>query len=237
MPNIKRVMGDLANFQKNKPNNIFIHYDDSNIMLVKALIIGPEDTPYEGGFYFFELRFPDDYPFSPFKVKFLTTDGKIRFNPNLYQCGKVCLSIINTWSGPSWSPCQDLTSVLIAIQTMVMNDNPLNNEPGYDNLPKTDKKCADYIAAIAHENLRFAILKMLDNPIYLEFKNIIIDHFIKNYTNYKNFAQKYRYDNEEKKINGKYENINISTVYSMSFYTNFKLLRRNIQKKYKELIH
>jgi Ubiquitin-conjugating enzyme len=38
-------------------------------------------------------------------MKFLTTGaGSVRFNPNLYNCGKVCLSLLGTWSGPSWSP-------------------------------------------------------------------------------------------------------------------------------------
>jgi hypothetical protein len=28
----------------------------------------------------------------------------VRFNPNLYINGKVCLSLLGTWSGPSWNP-------------------------------------------------------------------------------------------------------------------------------------
>lgn len=40
-----------------------------------------------------------------FQVQFLTTGGgRVRFNPNLYDCGKVCLSLLGTWSGPSWEP-------------------------------------------------------------------------------------------------------------------------------------
>jgi hypothetical protein len=39
------------------------------------------------------------------QVQFLTTGGgQVRFNPNLYNCGKVCLSLLGTWSGPSWQP-------------------------------------------------------------------------------------------------------------------------------------
>lgn len=39
------------------------------------------------------------------QAKFLTTGGgSVRFNPNLYNCGKVCLSLLGTWSGPSWDP-------------------------------------------------------------------------------------------------------------------------------------
>jgi hypothetical protein len=39
------------------------------------------------------------------QVQFLTTGGgTVRFNPNLYNCGKVCLSLLGTWAGPSWQP-------------------------------------------------------------------------------------------------------------------------------------
>ncbi len=39
------------------------------------------------------------------QVQSLTTGGgKVRFNPNLYDDGKVCLSLLGTWHGPSWDP-------------------------------------------------------------------------------------------------------------------------------------
>lgn len=48
------------------------------------------------------------------QVKFLTTGGgRCRFNPNLYNCGKVCLSLLGTWSGPSWDPA---TSTLLQVR-------------------------------------------------------------------------------------------------------------------------
>lgn len=60
-----------------------------------ALILGPFDTPYEGGFFCFFLKFPTNYPIRPPKVKLMTTgDGLVRFNPNFYKNGKVCLSIL-----------------------------------------------------------------------------------------------------------------------------------------------
>lgn len=62
---------------------------------IHALITGPFDTPYEGGFFYFLIRCPPDYPIRPPRVKLMTTgDGRVRFNPNLYRSGKVCLSII-----------------------------------------------------------------------------------------------------------------------------------------------
>jgi len=60
-----------------------------------ALIIGPFDTPYEGGFFYFYIRCPPDYPIRPPRVRLMSTGGgRVRFNPNLYKNGKVCLSIL-----------------------------------------------------------------------------------------------------------------------------------------------
>jgi ubiquitin-protein ligase len=59
------------------------------------MITGPFDTPYEGGFFYFVIRCPPDYPIRPPRVKLMTTgQGQVRFNPNLYKNGKVCLSIL-----------------------------------------------------------------------------------------------------------------------------------------------
>ena len=67
------------------------------------MIIGPSDTPYANGCFLFDIFLPGSYPNSPPQVQFLTTGGgRVRFNPNLYENGKVCLSLLGTWSGPSW---------------------------------------------------------------------------------------------------------------------------------------
>ena len=63
--------------------NIYIVPDEDDITLVRAAIIGPDDTPYENGIYFYEIRFPENYPYSPPKVQFMTNDGNTRMHPNL----------------------------------------------------------------------------------------------------------------------------------------------------------
>ena len=63
-------------------------------------MIGPDNTPYSYGFYLFNIFIPEEYPFKPPTVKIYTqNENKTRFNPNLYVNGKVCLSILNTWTG------------------------------------------------------------------------------------------------------------------------------------------
>ena len=60
--------------------------------LMKALISGSEDTPYTHGLYEFHIACPLEYPKKPPLVSIVTTgNGKVRFNPNLYDDGYVCL--------------------------------------------------------------------------------------------------------------------------------------------------
>ena len=99
-----------------------------NIFKGYAMIIGPSDTPYQDGFYFFEFNFPYDYPHSPPVLTFLSNGDNIRFNPNLYRNGKVCISLLNTWKGDQWTSCQSISSILLTL--CILNENPLLNEPG-----------------------------------------------------------------------------------------------------------
>ena len=68
----------------------------------------------------------------PPKIKFITTTGHERLNPNLYKNGKLCLSILNTWHGPGWTPSNTIRSVLMTILGHIFVKYPLANEPGYE---------------------------------------------------------------------------------------------------------
>ena len=86
---INRLLKDVRQIMKHPltDNNIYYTHDDEDMLKGYALIVGPSDTPYFGGYYFFEFNYPYDYPFSPPKVKYMTNDGQTRYNPNLYKCG------------------------------------------------------------------------------------------------------------------------------------------------------
>lgn len=158
---------------------IFIIPDDEDLTLVRCMIIGPEDTPYENGMYFYEIRFPENFPYSPPKVKFLTNDGVTRIHPNFYSCGKVCVSIIGTWNGPGWTSCQTLSSVLLTFMSLLIK-NPLWQEPGFAN--ENTQRNRDYNKLITYENIRIGILKMMSKiPDGFEvFKDIMIEHLRQN---------------------------------------------------------
>ena len=72
--------------------------------------------------YFFTIEFPSNYPHIPPTLKYISR-SKVRIHPNIYVSGKVCLSILNTWKGPSWTSSMDISCVLLSLQSL------LNNEP------------------------------------------------------------------------------------------------------------
>ncbi|XP_061701126.1 ubiquitin-conjugating enzyme E2 Z isoform X3 [Syngnathoides biaculeatus] len=133
-------------------------------LMIHALITGPFDTPYEGGFFLFLFRCPPDYPIHPPRVKLITTgQNTVRFNPNFYRNGKVCLSILGTWTGPAWSPAQSISSVLISIQSL-MTEKPYHNEPGFEQEQHPgDSKT--YNECIRHETVRVAVCDMLEGKV------------------------------------------------------------------------
>ena len=95
---IKRVVKDIKEINKNPIENVYYEPDEDNVMRGYVMICGVKDTPYCYGNYFFTFNFTDKYPFEPPKVKLKQVMEQLD-EPNLYRNGKVCLSILNTWSG------------------------------------------------------------------------------------------------------------------------------------------
>jgi ubiquitin-protein ligase len=159
-------------------HGIYYLHNEDDILKGNALIIGPSETPYENGYYLFTFKFPSNYPHSPPEVKFCTSDGQTRFNPNLYTHGKVCVSILNTWKGEKWTGCQTISSVLLALCTLLTN-TPLLNEPG------VTEKHTDYTVyntIITYKNFETAILKVITNDYVLSnfsiFSDVMKTHFL-----------------------------------------------------------
>jgi ubiquitin-conjugating enzyme E2 Z len=179
------------------------------------------------GFFFFDIKIPDNYPFSPPVFKFKTKDPNknVRFNPNLYKNGKVCLSIINTWDGPKWSPCNTIMSTIISIQSMVFVKNAITNEPGYEN--KSQNILKEYDDAVQYASLNIGVLEMLKNTPYgfYYFKNKIQEYFLKNYDWYINKCV----SEENKTYNNELFNMKISLNYE-KLKGDFEILRKSIQK-------
>ena len=189
---IKRIINDIKVITKTPLTDHGIYYihDDTDLLKGKALIIGPKNTPYENGYYLFEFIFPSNYPYSPPKLIYYTNDGNTRFNPNLYKCGKVCLSILNTWRGEQWTSCQTITTILLTLCT-TLNETPILNEPG---ITKNHEDYFNYHNILKYKNLEFAVLMILKNETIMkkfnEFSPIMKQHFIDNYNNNMNTIDK-----------------------------------------------
>ena len=158
--NIKRIMIDVKEVLSESMDNIDYSHDEQNAYKGYACLKGPSKTPYEYGYYFFELDFPANYPFSPPTVKFINYDGTTRFNPNLYINGKVCLSILNTWDGEKWSACQSIRTLLLMLLTL-LNEEPLLNEPG---ITRDHSNFEAYHQLIEYKNIEISVLKYLQKP-------------------------------------------------------------------------
>jgi len=154
----KRLSRDLTAAQDPSvaEQGIWYALDPADMRKGRALIRGIEKTPYEGCLGVFDILFPDDYPFSPPKVTWMTSDGITRFHPQLYREGKVCLSILGTWQGPGWSASLNLVSVLQVIQSLFV-DNPLSNEPGFEKGTLEEDKFRWYAEYVEHQFATYMI--------------------------------------------------------------------------------
>lgn len=75
----------------------------------------------------------------------------LRLNPNLYENGHVCLSLLNTWKGKGtelWDGSNSsILQLLISLQGLVLNVAPYYNEAGYERqigLPEGEKNSLMY---------------------------------------------------------------------------------------------
>jgi ubiquitin-conjugating enzyme E2 Z len=217
---ISRLLKDVKQIIKNPltDNGIYYIHDDTNMMKGYALIIGPEDTPYFGGYYFFELYFSHDYPHSPPSVKYWTNYNNIRFNPNLYTCGKVCVSLLNTWRGDQWTSCQTISTVLLTLCTLLCKD-PLLNEPGVC-IGHSDIKPYDEIIQYANLDIAVCNVIMKKEQFFLPFFNyffpFIKERFIVNFDKLIEFAEKknVEFNCETKDFKTSYYAMEISVDYN-----------------------
>jgi ubiquitin-conjugating enzyme E2 N len=99
---------------------------EENLRHFNVMILGPQQSPYEGGCYKLELFLPEEYPMAPPKVRFLT---KI-YHPNIDKLGRICLDILKD----KWSPALQIRTVLLSIQALLSAPNP--EDPLAENIAK-----------------------------------------------------------------------------------------------------
>jgi ubiquitin-conjugating enzyme E2 D/E len=137
MSTLKRLNAELREILETPPLNCSagpINYD--NMYEWYAIILGPVDTPYQGGTFKLKITFPRNYPFKPPIINFVT---KI-YHCNINYSGSICLDILNT----NWSPVLTISKVLLSICSLLDEPNP--NDPLVENIAKlynTNKELHD----------------------------------------------------------------------------------------------
>ena len=218
---LKRILNkDIKEISKLNLNSlgIYIQFNEDNFFEAKAMIVGPKDSLYEGGFLFFNIYFPKNYPFSPPDITYVSRNN-IRIHPNIYVghgtkgFGKVCLSILGTWSGPKWTTVMDITTVLLTIQSL-LDKNPLHHEPGQEKNETLMNQL--YNQVIEYDTINTLILKNYIHPptgfhIFLEdMKN----EFKKYNKNIQNLLDQKK-NEEKRKITVSFYRINVLIDYQL----------------------
>ncbi|XP_072142910.1 ubiquitin-conjugating enzyme E2 Z-like [Dermacentor andersoni] len=140
-----RIKTAIAEFKAPPPYGLF-----RKTTRIRALVVGPSDTPYDGGLFYFILKCPSTYPVNPPKARIMTTDdGRVEFG---------------TWIGPPWTQAQTIESVLISIHSL-LNENPFTNEPGasfFSLLMKILDYERNYNSFLQHETMRAAVCSKVE---------------------------------------------------------------------------
>jgi ubiquitin-protein ligase len=140
---------------------IMYQHSETDMLTGYACIVGPSDSLYFGGYYFFVFKFPTNYPHSPPIVSYLTNK-------------KVCASIVNTWRGEQWSGCQNIRSVLMTFQSL-LDKEPLLHEPG---IRSGHSDFISYHTIVEYYNYRFACLTLLTElTTYITIESTLVPAF------------------------------------------------------------
>jgi ubiquitin-protein ligase/predicted HAD superfamily Cof-like phosphohydrolase len=187
---MKRVAKDF-NALNDPDSGIYAKLLNDDLGKIYMMLIGPEETPYEGALFFFTIEHSKQYaggtggyPAYPPKVIHYSPYS-VRIHPNLYTpqgTGKVCLSILGTWEGPGWTAMMTFTTIAQTILS-ILDHEPLRNEPGYvKGHEDVVKKYTDYVRYVtlretienvlsADDNIVLSVSGMPDIPFYKIFAN------------------------------------------------------------------
>lgn len=180
---IRALAREFASLARNLPvhfdSSIFVRIDEQ-INYIRALITGPDQTPYDSGVFIFDVICGESYPNEPPKVNFNNSSG-VRQSPIMYGGGKVCLSLLNNWpayKSEMWNKLSNLQQVFLAIQSQILIGSPYWNEPGHENCPELQN--VHYRQYCQYYTMRYCmvdVIRDIKNGKYPEFKEVVLNHF------------------------------------------------------------
>ena len=114
---LQRITRELAELRRDPPSNCSAGpISDHNMFEWEGVILGPPDSPYQGGAFKVVIQFPVDYPFKPPVVRFKTRI----YHPNINATGLICLDILKG----NWSPVLTIGKTLLSISSLLTDPNP-----------------------------------------------------------------------------------------------------------------
>ena len=119
----RRILRDYKKITQSHNLNFTVNVDPKTLGHWDLTLFGPNKTEWDGSIFRMTMDFPQDYPHTQPLVKFVD----IPFHPNVYQNGKICIDILQN----NWSSAYDVTSIMTAIETLLVDPNPnspANNE-------------------------------------------------------------------------------------------------------------
>lgn len=151
-------------------NDYLIHYDENNINRIHAIIKAPVDSVYRHKFIRLDFNIPDNYPHSPPEVLFVNYDG-VRIHPNMYENGKCCATILNTWGDSKfekWTSSMGIETILLTFHSFLDN-NPYMYEPG-------GRDDSSYTVYVLYQSWMSCLIRYLQNE-----RNELFNKFIHSY--------------------------------------------------------
>ncbi|XP_076246249.1 (E3-independent) E2 ubiquitin-conjugating enzyme UBE2O [Calliopsis andreniformis] len=176
----RTVSKELKLLKSSLPPGIWVKGFEDRIDLYSVMFRGPEKTPYEDGLFLFDFQLSADYPAAPPLCHYISYCND-RLNPNLYEDGKVCVSLLGTWSGRGtevWTSSSTLLQVIVSIQGLILVPEPYFNEAGFEKQKGSQqgRENSRMYNEMVVLKLVQAQTKLLQHPPPV-FKDIIIGHF------------------------------------------------------------
>ncbi|KAH8419184.1 hypothetical protein KR222_009243 [Zaprionus bogoriensis] len=176
----RAVQREYSMLQASLPPGVVVRAYEDRMDLISVMMVGPKRTPYQNALFFFDFQMGSDYPKSPPSCHYISYCTE-RLNPNLYEEGKVCVSLLGTWSGRDtevWSPRSTMLQVLVSIQGLILVDEPYFNEAGYEKqrgtqLGNENSRVYNEMAII---KIVHSTVKQLQNPPII-FRKELMEHF------------------------------------------------------------
>ena len=127
---MRRIAKENGIIQQSLPDGVFVRTWESRLDLLRVLIVGPHDTPYEFAPFIFDLQYGAQFPTSPPSAFFHSWTGNLgRVNPNLYEDGTICLSLLGTWNADkhneAWSSKEStVLQLIVSLMGLVLVKEP-----------------------------------------------------------------------------------------------------------------